>query len=379
MRCGRCGEILRVYRLNPERARVEPYCHRCGIHYETAPHPLARRCPECGLDFATIRFAERLGCFRCYDTFRDQLLDMMAKERGRKPPLFERPAPSRAALARHRLLQDMLQEAANPTDGKENQLPAYSGERTVAESADDEIPSEQGTGADRPMDPATEAALQPEAGELVVRIRVARNLPDIPYLSRLPDFERGIVEDFLLADGSSLVRFFEDRSEVYRTVRHGSRRLSADGRFEIRCGDEDHLRMAFFLHLPRDRMQEWQRDQAASLEEQIVKDIQAFEDEVLATILELDRHLWFQAHPLFGFLTACPSNAGSGIRMSLRFRHPSDPAVWLTELASLRSGGLSLRGSAGEGSAILGSATVLLPFRDVRALRRVIRVFLRTL
>lgn len=369
MRCGHCGQVLRVFRLNPEKARVEPYCEHCRIYFETAPDPLALRCSGCGLDFATIRFSERLGCSRCYDTFRDSLLEMITKERGRKPPLFERPAPSRAAMARHRLLHDVLTTASERTELNPS---------STVDNDDRSEPHPASLGAGDP------ASYEPEAGELVVRIRVARNLPDVPYLSRLPDPERRLLQEFLLADGSSVVRFFEERSPAYATVRHGARRISADGSFEIRADDEDHLRLAFFLRLPvaeanTNSASESQQGEPALREEQILKQIGRFEEQVLATLAALDEHLWFQAHPLFGFLTACPSNAGNGMRMSLRFRRQSDPAIWLAELAALRRGGLSVRGSAGEGSAIESSATVLLPVRDSGALRRIVRLFLRTL
>ena len=385
MRCGHCGQVLRVFRLNPEKARVEPYCEHCHIYFETAPDPLALRCSGCGLDFATIRFSERLGCSRCYDTFRDSLLKMITKERGRKPPLFERPAPSRAAMARHRLLHDVLTTASghnelcpsSTVDNDDRSDPAL----TDLPSTDPGAMSSQGPVSMIAGDPVS---YEPEAGELVVRIRVARNLPDLPYLSRLPDPERRLLQEFLLADGSSVVRFFEERSPAYATIRHGARRLSADGSFEIRADDEDHLRLAFFLRLrfakfENEPASESQQGEPAHREEQILKQIRRFEEQVLATLAALDEHLWFQAHPLFGFLTACPSNAGNGMRMSLRFRRQSDMAIWLAELAALRRGGLSVRGSAGEGSAIESSATVLLPVLNPGALRRIVRLFLRTL
>lgn len=369
MRCGHCGQVLRVFRLNPEKVRVEPYCEHCRIYFETAPDPLALRCSGCGMDFPTIRFSERLGCSRCYETFRDLLLQMITKERGRKPPLFERPAPSQAAMARHRLLLDVLATASELAELNPS---------SMVDNDDRGEPQPASPGAGEP------AHHEPEAGELVVRLRVARNLPDVPYLSRLPDPDRQVLQEFLLADGSSVVRFFEERSPAYVTVRHGARRLSADGSFEIRTDDEDHLRLAFFLRLPaagagKNPASESQQGEPELREEQILKQIRQFEEQVLATLAALDEHLWFQAHPLFGFLTACPSNAGSGMRMSLRFRRQSDPAIWMAELAALRRRGLSVRGSAGEGSAIESSATVLLPVRDSNALRRIVRLFLRTL
>lgn len=386
MRCGHCGQVLRVFRLNPEKARVEPYCEQCRIYYETAPDPLSRRCSGCGLDFATIRFSERLGCSRCYDTFRDSLLEMITKERGRKPALFERPAPSRAAMARHRLLHDVLSAASDHT---ELDLSARADHDSgVALARTDLPPIDRGERTEphpASLSAGDPASYEPEAGELVVRIRVARNLPDVPYLSRLPDPERRLLQEFLLADGSSVVRFFDERSTAYATVRHGARRLSANGRFEIRADDEDHLRLAFFRRLRYAEVgaqaseSESGENGQGQREEQILKEIARFEEQVLATLATLDEHLWFQAHPLFGFLTACPSNAGNGMRMSLRFRRQSDPAIWLAELAALRRSGLSVRGSAGEGSAIESSATVLLPVRDTGALRRIVRLFLRTL
>lgn len=343
MRCHHCGQLLQIFRLNPEKARVEPYCEHCKLYYETAPDPLAERCSGCGLDFTTIRFSERLGCERCYDTFRDSLLQML-KKAGKRPSLFERPAPGRAAMARHCLLHELL---------------------------------EQGhvSGEEEPAGPLPGVFEKPGPGEMIVRLRVARNIPGIPYLSRLPAPERGLLREYLLAPGSSVVQFFEKRLSE-NMQRTGSVCRSADGRVEIRADDEDHLRLAFFLRLQLPGTGGLKSTEKDRHEFNLMQKIDDFETEVLGIVADFDAYMWFQAHPLFGYLTACPSNAGSGMRMSVRFQRMSDPVLWLAEL---RRSGLSVRGSAGEGSAIENSATVLLPVKDRAARRRIIRLFLSSM
>ena len=80
-----------------------------------------------------------------------------------------------------------------------------------------------------------------------------------------------------------------------------------------------------------------------------------------AAVRQLDRELGsrvaFAFHPEFGFLTACPTNVGTGMRASVLIHLPG---LVLTKemskvLASLQQMGLTYRGLYGEGSEVVGN------------------------
>ncbi len=83
--------------------------------------------------------------------------------------------------------------------------------------------------------------------------------------------------------------------------------------------------------------------------------------EAFTAAMELDRRLGalvpYSFHSDFGFLTACPTNVGTGIRVSVLMHLP---ALVLTKeigkvLASLQQMGLTFRGLYGEGSEVVGN------------------------
>lgn len=80
-------------------------------------------------------------------------------------------------------------------------------------------------------------------------------------------------------------------------------------------------------------------------------------DSILRLDDELGRRLPFSYHSEFGFLTACPTNTGTGMRASVLIHLPG--LVLIKEitrvLAGLQQMGLTYRGLYGEGSEVLGS------------------------
>ena len=83
--------------------------------------------------------------------------------------------------------------------------------------------------------------------------------------------------------------------------------------------------------------------------------------EALAAVMRVDRELGsrvpFAFHEEFGFLTACPTNTGTGLRASVLIHLPG---LVLTKeigkvLAGLQAMGLTYRGLYGEGSEVVGN------------------------
>ncbi len=112
--------------------------------------------------------------------------------------------------------------------------------------------------------------------------------------------------------------------------------VSEDEGVAVMVNEEDHLRIQCFL--PALQLQEvWRL--ARELEHQLA------------------RELPFAFHPEFGYLTACPTNAGTGLRVSVMLHLPglvlSKQANGV--FASLPPLGLTVRGIYGEGSQAQGN------------------------
>ncbi|MBK9129198.1 MAG: protein arginine kinase [Phycisphaerales bacterium] len=195
--------------------------------------------------------------------------------------------------------------------------------------------------------------------EIVIstRIRLARNLRGIPFLSKASEAARQeivdivtasirrseLLRDFILLDVSQLDEL--DRSLLVE--RHLISRQHAEGsgpravafhRSEasaIMVNEEDHLR----IQTMRSGLQI---------------------DEAWAEMNRLDdaleQNLDYAFHPQYGYLTACPTNVGTGIRVSVMLHLP---ALRLTnELEKVAQAAkamqLAVRGLHGEGTEALG-------------------------
>jgi protein arginine kinase len=194
----------------------------------------------------------------------------------------------------------------------------------------------------------------PEAAIVVSsRCRLARNLAGIPF-SRLaqpaqlelvsrriaeaiaaePMFNgiRQIVLGELSAPERAVLRESHLISpELERQGQHCAVFLTADGRVSIMINEEDHLRM-----------------QAIASGYKV--------HEVYRTIDEVDdalaRHLTFAFSPLLGYLTACPTNTGTGLRASAMLHLPGLSLAGQAEriVREIAQKGYAVRGFYGEGS-----------------------------
>ncbi len=202
-----------------------------------------------------------------------------------------------------------------------------------------------------------------ENSDIVIstRIRLARNLEGYAFtaqardgerlrvlaqareaLTTLPGAEDGVLlrVDELAADGRALLH---ERHLVSRElaglndqpVRSGAALFLAR-RFAIMINEEDHLRLQT-LHSG------FQVADAFSTIERLDS--------------ELGDRLPYAFHQEFGYLTACPTNVGTGLRASVLIHLPG---LVLTKeiakvLAGLQSVGLTYRGLYGEGSEVVGN------------------------
>ncbi len=189
------------------------------------------------------------------------------------------------------------------------------------------------------------------------RVRLARNLAGMPFLSRCAEEQMASVEgrlrreilDAAIADDLFYVDIRE-AGELDRQLlveRHLISRQHADGRHPrgavisqsetvaIMINEEDHLRMQVL----RSGLQL----------NDAVDEINRIDD-------ELDARLDFAFHKRFGYLTACPTNVGTGLRVSVMLHLPALKMTGQIEKAfrAARDMKLAIRGLYGEGTEATG-------------------------
>ena len=189
------------------------------------------------------------------------------------------------------------------------------------------------------------------------RIRLARNLAQYPFLSRLDDMGRAQIEQMLrehLAKmnfekqlhyfnvnvlDSDERQFLVERQLISRELseNHGARGvcLSHDENVSLMVNEEDHLRIQVLTS-------------GFALDDcwDLINRIDDF----------VESEVTFAFDEQLGYLTACPTNVGTGIRVSVMLHLP---ALRLTKeiqkvFQALQKISLAVRGLYGEGSQAMG-------------------------
>jgi len=193
---------------------------------------------------------------------------------------------------------------------------------------------------------------------LSTRIRLARNLQSVPFTHRARDEQlQGVLLNVAAAaqrrgglEGAMLLRMAElsaverqmlvERHLVSHELSDGTRArglvVAPDERLSLMINEEDHLRL-------QSMASGFQLAEAWALADA--------EDDALCESLD------FAFSDEIGFLTACPTNAGTGLRASVLAHLPA--LVLLKEmprvLKSVDQMGLSVRGLYGEHSQVMGN------------------------
>ena len=185
------------------------------------------------------------------------------------------------------------------------------------------------------------------------RIRLARNFAAYPFPQKMTDaqasdlvylVERGLedLDDFKKYEIGRLseeeATVLEEQyliSHALRKNKRGAAFVTEDQSISIMVNEEDHLRQQYF-YKGFDLLKAYER-------------ISAVDD-------GLGARFDFAFDERLGYLTACPSNVGTGMRASVMMFLPG--LVWNGELKkilpSLRAGGFTVRGAFGEGSVAEG-------------------------
>lgn len=189
------------------------------------------------------------------------------------------------------------------------------------------------------------------------RVRLARNLADFPFIKRCSVDDRQAIERTVRAKMEKLadwkdVRYVvvDDLSEVDRQFlverqlisreladSDGARSVAIDPseQFSVMVNEEDHLRLQV-MHSGLSLHEAWQS-------------VNQLDDLIEAEIT-------YAFHPKHGYLTACPTNAGTGLRVSVMLHLP---ALVITRqidkvFRSLQKISVTVRGLYGEGSQYMG-------------------------
>jgi protein arginine kinase len=190
------------------------------------------------------------------------------------------------------------------------------------------------------------------------RIRLARNLADFPFVRRCTPSDRlaiernvreGIDKVAPWQGGISYVdvaelnfvdrQFLVERQLISRELAEadGARgvAIANDETFSIMVNEEDHLRLQV-MHSGLDLKAAWEQ-------------ITGIDD-------LLEEHLNFAFHEQLGYLTACPTNVGTGLRVSVMLHLPALVITRQIEkvFRSLQKISLAVRGLYGEGSQAMG-------------------------
>lgn len=198
----------------------------------------------------------------------------------------------------------------------------------------------------------------PEADIVVSsRIRLARNLGNFPFIRRCTDIDRANIESTVHSHVRSLNEFkdalyipVEDLDELDRQFLverqlisrelsdgEGARSVIVDPgeRFSVMINEEDHLRLQV-MKSGCDMKEAW--DTANALDD------------------ALESNLDFAFHDRWGYLTACPTNVGTGLRVSVMLHLPALVQTRQIDrvFRSLQKINLAVRGLFGEGSQAMG-------------------------
>ena len=191
------------------------------------------------------------------------------------------------------------------------------------------------------------------------RIRFARNLKEYPFGERMTSAQKKElckkVKDAFFSANASMKKEYDyielekaDRIDLmslaetnkispqFVSAKDGALILSKDGAVSIMINEEDHLRIQVIMP-------------GLALNE-------AYEKAVLIEKL-LNEKLQFAYSDKFGYLTACPTNLGTGMRASLMLHLPaiSEAGAVNGLITEADKAGVLVRGANGEGSRAQGA------------------------
>ena len=77
------------------------------------------RCPTCGLSYKDFRDTGRLGCSRCYDTFKEQLKPLLRRIHGSNVHVGKSPRLSQGQFEKRREMENLKAELARAVESED--------------------------------------------------------------------------------------------------------------------------------------------------------------------------------------------------------------------------------------------------------------------
>lgn len=325
-----------------EDGQYHSYCEVCERRIDDQ-----KKCRNCSTSFTGYMASGFLGCGECYKTHQADLLSVLPRYFNRSPVLWPDPVRGPKAESRTKTILELF-EPQNIQKHRKREIQPGQSQTKIWQQILENLNKRS-----------------------LIRLRVARNFQMIPYLHLLSEQARSILSSALTGPGSSPVQLISralksEPAELDRSMLTEAKardllsasvtgatvwNSSSGGSVWLYTGDEDHLRLQWLVAAP----------EALSVAPQMNSVIRA-----------LDEGMDWQYHRTFGYLTACPSNAGSGCRLSCSTNLEADPSFFRTWRRALKPAGIELRGPADE-SPVQGP--VILTYRnDGRALEIVERI-----
>ncbi len=281
-------------------------------------------CSSCGLNWNNFLVSGRLGCGDCYSSFAAPLEPLMKQYHGRMPGQnafsFPYEHTPHAESRTEELLDYVLKNKRfSKRKGADVQFEIKS---IIASTTQLESTYSPSLKKQKLNEKPKEERVKEERGKEdriieSVRIRVARNINTLPYLTLLNAEEKGRLSRFL-AEPQGILR----QSLTYEPISVPI----------FLTDDEDHLRVIWCFP--------WESYYHSN---RMIFHIQRL-------IYILDSLYCWDFHPDYGFCTACPALAGLSVRISFQMKIPTlyKGGNWPIWTESLEKAGCEIRGEDSE-------------------------------
>ena len=340
-----------------------------------------KECPVCGISFFEFRSTGRLGCPYDYKHFQSDLDPLLRnihdslRHVGKRP---QRAASSADAQAEMIGLRREMEQAVEKEDydgppkfairfckwkppRKRSSLPRRPRKTTRINNTK---PADTTMKRDADLtqlvaNPGQWLAGTGPESDIVIssRIRLARNLAEFPFVKRCSEEDLANIKRTLQSRMDQIeywnsIHYVEldNLSEIDRQLLverqlisreladgEGSRAVAIDPAegYSVMINEEDHLRIQV-MQSGLDLTKAWKR-------------INAIDDQLESAVL-------YAYHPTYGYLTACPTNVGTGLRVSVMLHLPALVITQQIEkvFRSMQRINVTVRGLYGEGSQYTG-------------------------
>ena len=353
MICPNCNKPISVFNPTEDLTKSTIYCEHCNSFF---PLSLALRNYTkciCGAIFNEIYKEKKLRCFNCYRTFREEIQNFFGNKQLDEIYLLEKHAIKKYIIetknnslirSRFYLFNEILQEYQNKNQHQPILLKSIQ-----------EVP------------------IDTKDWEISLRMRYTRNVQGLSY-SLKPELIY-LLSDILLNSNSfiikNLIKYYNileitetdliENLNIQNNLEYQNLKvLLLNNQLLTRfyVGEEDHFRVETFYFF----------NHSTNVENIIETIFYVYKFYQL-----LDSIFLWQVNPEFGFLTACPSNAGSGIRIYLRFKLNHESRIknlyfFQRNDFFKRLKNYSIRGDMGEGSQIKDYLTIGwdVPYLDMK-------------